>query len=1045
MTDRDERQRLHALRQFGAHLGDGPQDFHRLATLAARSCQAPIGLISLLDLDTQWLVGRVGVDASSIPRDQAPCASTVEAGTSLAVEDLQAVPESIRDRGGAFGDARGYLGVPLPGPNGEALGTVAVMDRRPRRWSPEHVDTLELLAESAQELLELRRERDAFEARLGELEHLRPWAESLMDAAGRLAHLGGWAAELASGRVLWSDEVCALHEMPNGTALSLDDALAFYPPAWRAVVREGFLRCARDGEPMELEAELFTSRGRRRWVRLLGHAERAGSGEIVRVIGALQDVTRDKKSDAERSALLASLTATLESITDGFLTLDGDWRLTYVNSEAERLLGRDREGLLGRCVWDEFPDADAFREHFERAVREGQRVAFEERYAPMGKWFRVHAYPSTKGLSVYFQDVTTSRAAEDALRESEARFRAATQALAEVIRDWDLATDTVWWSEGLTELFGHPSGTDARGAASWFDRIPSVDRERVQESVRAALDDREVTTWRASYRLLCGDGREAIVDDRAYIVRDGSGAAVRLVGGLSDRTDRHRDQRRLREQAALLDAAQDAIIVRDAEDRITYWNRGAERLYGWRAEEVVGLPVHEVIYDDPAGFRAATRYTLTEGAWIGELVQVKRDRARVTVEARWTHVRDEEGASRGVLAINTDVTERLELQRKLQHAQRMEAVGRLTGGIAHDFNNLLTVVLGTSDILVDSLAHEPELAAFAEMARAAAQRGAELTHHLLSFARRQPLAPHVIDLNRLLADMDGLLRRALGEDVQIELIRGGGLWEALVDPTQLESAILNLCLNARDAMPRGGRLTIETANARLDTEYADNHAEVIPGQYVMVAVTDTGEGMTPEQISRAFEPFYTTKPEGAGTGLGLSMVYGFVKQSLGHVKIYSEVGEGTVVKLYLPRARKSPSLADADDSPRRALAPGGSERILLVEDDELVRGFAARELMALGYEVVSAADGLEALARLQADPEGFDLLFTDVVMPGGLNGSELAEEARQIAPAIAVLFTSGYTENAIVHHGRLDPEVLLLHKPYRRLELAAKVRLALGR
>ncbi|WP_439817137.1 ATP-binding protein [Zavarzinia sp. CC-PAN008] len=382
-----------------------------------------------------------------------------------------------------------------------------------------------------------------------------------------------------------------------------------------------------------------------------------------------------------------------------------------------------------------------------------------------------------------------------------------------------------------------------------------------------------------------------------------------------------------------------------------------------------------------------------------------------------------------------------ELNQKLRQSQRLEAIGQMTGGIAHDFNNLLTVIIGSTDLLEESLAKDPSNRGLATMARDAALRGAELTGRLLAFARRQALDPRAIDVNALVAAMDALLRRALGEHIEIRTILEPQLRRALIDPGQLESAILNLGVNARDAMPDGGRLTIETANADLDEDYAAGQPNLLPGSYVMIAISDTGTGMDQATLARAFDPFFTTKEAGKGSGLGLSMVHGFINQSRGHVRIYSEPGLGTTVKLYLP-------CAGAEDAPSASPGPlaegivGGSERILVVEDDEPVRQQVEGQLRRMGYAVVSAATGAEAL-RLLDDGQRFDLLFTDVVMPGGLNGPQLAEQAVTRQPGLAVLFTSGYTENAIVHGGRLDRGVHLLNKPYRRQDLAAKVRAVL--
>ena len=379
---------------------------------------------------------------------------------------------------------------------------------------------------------------------------------------------------------------------------------------------------------------------------------------------------------------------------------------------------------------------------------------------------------------------------------------------------------------------------------------------------------------------------------------------------------------------------------------------------------------------------------------------------------------------------------------KLRQSQKMEALGQLTGGLAHDFNNLLTVILGNAEHLAEHLSGDAELRNFAQGTVSAAERGAELTKSLLAFSRRQPLMPKNIDVGDQIMRMQVMLQRALGAHIECKFIRGEGLWPATVDPAQLQSAVLNLALNARDATPEGGSLTVEVRNATLDKGSADIDDEVRPGDYVMVAVTDTGKGMTSDVAARAFEPFFTTKDVGKGTGLGLSMVYGFVKQSGGAMKLHSEPGQGTVVKLYLPRAG-APQATEPPLSERTA-APGGSETILLVDDDDMVRSYVERELKKLGYRVILARDGPAALKVLRGAGE-IDLLLTDIVMPGGMFGNQLAEEALRLRPGLRVLFTSGYSESPAVLRNPSDPGIQLLKKPFRRKDLAQAVRAALGK
>ncbi|MCG7624994.1 ATP-binding protein [Epibacterium sp. Ofav1-8] len=383
---------------------------------------------------------------------------------------------------------------------------------------------------------------------------------------------------------------------------------------------------------------------------------------------------------------------------------------------------------------------------------------------------------------------------------------------------------------------------------------------------------------------------------------------------------------------------------------------------------------------------------------------------------------------------------RVNVETELRHAQKLQAIGELTGGIAHDFNNILSVILGNAELIIDGIEKDRPEALEMELANAirdATLRGATLTSRLLSFARKQPLMPQSLSLNTVLRDLDPLLRRALGEIVDIEVVWAGGLWKTRLDQGQFENALLNLAVNARDAMPDGGRLTIETANTRLDTEYAAQHLEVTPGQYVMIAVSDTGTGMTPDVIREAFTPFFTTKGVGQGSGLGLSMVFGFVKQSGGHVKIYSEPGQGTSVKMYFPRDTAASGTGSGEQLASAALRASANGFILLVEDDPHILRYAERTLILLGYEVDTALTGDTAAELLQS--RSYDILLTDVILPGSLNGRRLADLAYELWPTIKVLFMSGYTENAIVHNGQLDPEVELISKPFTRDQLARRL------
>jgi len=425
------------------------------------------------------------------------------------------------------------------------------------------------------------------------------------------------------------------------------------------------------------------------------------------------------------------------------------------------------------------------------------------------------------------------------------------------------------------------------------------------------------------------------------------------------------------------------------------------------------------------------------------------ERKRAMIQLRTFTETLEERVKERTRELESENEARQRAEELLRQAQKMEAVGQLTGGVAHDFNNLLTIVMGGLEIIGRQIGELPQSAATSRIVRArdmafqGVQRAVTLTQRLLAFSRQQPLAPRPLDANKLVVEISELLRRTIGETISLETVLAGGLWRAHADANQLENAILNLAVNARDAMPEGGKLTIETANCHLDETYVGALAEPVKaGQYVMIAVADTGVGMEAATLDRVFEPFFTTKGVGKGTGLGLSQVYGFVRQSSGHVRVYSEIGEGTVAKIYLPRYLGSDTDRPGVRQSRSTARAIGHERILAVEDDNSLRAYTVEILSELGYHVMQAPDGFTALRILDQEP-GIDLLMTDVVMPGGMNGRQLADEARSRRPGLKVLFTTGYTRNAIVHEGRLDPDVQMIGKPFSFDELATRVRLLL--
>jgi PAS domain S-box-containing protein len=522
---------------------------------------------------------------------------------------------------------------------------------------------------------------------------------------------------------------------------------------------------------------------------------------------------------------------------------------------------------------------------------------------------------------------------------------------------------------------------------------------------------------------------------------------VAFVGIIHDLTERKRVERSLQESAARLkavvDTAVDGVILIDMQGIVTMFNPVCERLFGYRADEVIGRNVKMLM---PAPYRGEhDRYIANylhtgERKIIGigrEVAGQRKDGTTFPMDLSVGEARQEGGSI--FVGMIHDLTQRKRTEEQLAQAQKMEAVGQLSGGLAHDFNNLLTVVVGNAETLSLALKARPDLKQAADMIATAGERGAELTRRLLAFSRRQMLQPSQINCNRLIDSMQRMLWRTLREDIEIRIALAPDLWPAFADAGQLESAILNLAINARDAMADGGGLSISTANVAVDEHYRDRYPEVTPGNYVLIAVTDTGEGMPPEVLARAFEPFFTTKEVGKGSGLGLSMVYGFMKQSNGHVSIYSEVNLGTTVRLYLPAHSTMPADHTVAQAGAEGEPPRGRETILVTEDDPFVRAYVVSSLEDLGYRVIAAQDAREALTHLNEGGD-VDVLFTDIVMPGGMNGWELAERAQQIRPGLRLLFTSGYALETLVARGRIHPNTAILNKPYRRPELARRLR-----
>lgn len=531
-------------------------------------------------------------------------------------------------------------------------------------------------------------------------------------------------------------------------------------------------------------------------------------------------------------------------------------------------------------------------------------------------------------------------------------------------------------------------------------------------------------------------------------IRDPAGNLVGFAKVTRDLTDRRAAEEELRASEErfrmLVQSVTDyAIYMLDPEGRVSSWNAGAERFKGYSADEIMGQHFSRFYTDEDlkAGIpQIALETASRDGRFEAEGWRVKKDGSKFWASVIIDPIRNDDGELIGFAKVTRDLSEKRAIEEQLRQSQKMEAVGQLTGGLAHDFNNLLTGIGGSLEMMKMRMAQgrTAEFDRYLIAAQGAVRRAASLTHRLLAFSRRQTLDPKPTDANRLMRGIEELVRRTVGPGVRVEVVETSGLWPTLVDPNQLENAVLNLCINARDAMPNGGALTIETANKWLDERAARKH-DLPVGQYVSVCVTDTGTGMTPEVIAKAFDPFFTTKPMGEGTGLGLSMIYGFARQSGGQVRMYSEIGQGTTICLYLPRHGEDAEVEERPTDSGNADETATGEVVLVIDDDPTIRMLIAEVLAEAGYAVVEAPDGPAGLEILKSNAR-IDLLITDVGLPGGLNGRQVADAARVSRPHLKVLFITGYAENAVIGRSRLERGMFVLTKPFQMEHLAHRIR-----
>ena len=1074
-----EARRLAALARY--HVMDTPREpsFDELAALTAKLCDAPIAVINLVGDGRQFFKAEVGLSVRETPLETSFCA------TALLEDELLVVPDLTLD---ARFDGnplvcgnphiRAYAGALLKTDDGLAIGTLCVLDHRARDFTALQQETLCVLARQVMAQLDLRRAVQDRDDRNQDLQESGEQLRLIVDSARDYAiitmtpdrAITSWSAG-AQAIFGWSAE--AMIGQPFDTIFVAEDRAADIP-------RLEVAKAAADGYAPDVRWHLCAD-GLRVFMNGSTHPITDREGNQTGFLKIARNETRERAQADE----LARTRIDLIESEDRFRNMadhapvmmwvtDPAGNCTYLNRRWYEFTGQTREQAEGLGWLDATHPDDKIEAGRIFLEANAEQVPFRLEYrlchADGSYHWAIDAAAPRFGANGEFLgyigsviDIADRRAAEDALRHANALLEAVMEAVPGVIYAKDRDGRMLAANRGTANLVGLPL----------IDIIGRTDREFLKDAAQADTIERNDARVMSNDRtevieetIDLPDGTAATWLSTKAPFRDAEGRVVGLVGSSIDITERKRSEdalqrfnEALEEQIAERSAAlllyrnivqsdTAPVCAFDRDLRLIAFNQAHSdeffRIYGYRVQ--IGDVFPDLFLPDQAeairGFMiralAGEVFTVTEAFGNPDL-------AVPHWEVTYNPLRGDDGRVIGAFHHAIDITERLraqaelaDTQEALRQAQKMEAVGQLTGGLAHDFNNLLTGMMGNLELLQLRIARGrlDDLDRFINAAQGAGRRAASLTQRLLAFSRRQTLDPKPTDVNRLILGLDEMLQRTVGATVDIEIVGAVGLWPANIDAVQLESAILNLCINGRDAMPDGGRLTIETANKWID-DRTGRERDLPPGQYISVCVTDTGTGMSPETIERAFEPFYTTKPIGQGTGLGLSMIYGFARQSGGQVRIYSEVGEGTTVCVYLPRHHGD--AAETTDGETAALQGSDhAQTVLVVDDEATIRHLIDEVLDELGYTVIGAADGAAGIKVLQSGAS-IDLLITDVGLPNGMNGRQVADAARFLRPGLKVLFITGFAENAAVGNGHLEPGMELLTKPFTLEALSAKV------
>ncbi|AFM11795.1 PAS domain S-box protein [Turneriella parva] len=857
---------------------------------------------------------------------------------------------------------------------------------------------------------------------------------SLMRERARLVHaqsvakIGSWETNLQTLRVEWSEETYSIFGIDPLTYQPTHTSfLEFVHPDDRDVVDNAFRDSFGSNGAQKISHRILTPDGREKFVEETWEVFRDTEGQPVKAVGTCQDITDKHLAAAEKRRLGERLISTLESITDAFMLIDRNWNFSYLNLQAEKLLQRRRSDLLGKNVWQSFPgveDAD-FGYQYKYAMRSGESVAFESFYEPLRMWVEVRAFPSDQGLAVYFRDTGAEVAARQKLVASEARFRELAENIQEIFYVLNPENGYITYiSPAYEKVWGRRCEDLLANPLSYLDAVHPDERSLVETSL---ADRRAGKAVDIEYRILRPDDAVRWIRDFSYPIFDEAGRLDHIIGVSHDISERKLADQRLREQASLLDKASDAIIVRDLDHRIRYWNKGAEKMYGWAEHEVLGKSIRELLYSDYAAYDAAIAEMIKNGEWNGDIEQRTRDGRVLIVEGRWTLVRDARGVPQSVLAINGDVTERRTFERHLLRAQRLESIGTLAGGIAHDLNNILTPILLASEIMRGNL-HDKDSLELLDTIQVSSQRGADMVSQILSFARGNDGEKTTTNIEPLLAGIEKIVRDTFPKNIELTVDLDSRAAKIEADSTQLHQVLLNLCVNARDAMPTGGRLIIATQLVDVDEHFAAMVPGATPATYVLIEVADTGVGMPDSVLEHIFDPFYTTKDVGRGTGLGLSTSLKIIQNHNGFIQVESIAGKGSIFKVYLPVGKKAAE-PQVSATSEQGMIRGNGELILVVDDEEPIRKITQQMLEEFGYRVCTATDGADGLVKYAERRSEIRVILSDMMMPA-LDGSSFIQIIRRMDAQLPVIISSGVANEATLTKLSELGVVDFLQKPF---------------